>query len=89
MAPINFEQLIARLDACVGLINDALKKEEPPASEVTLNRLREQGAIYAAFVTDCSANRIDWRMKPASENLKLVEAFCALVESELNNVEKP
>ncbi len=88
MEPINFEQLIARLDACVGLINDALKKEEPPSSEATLNRLREQGAIYAAFVTDCCANRIDWPVKSARENLKFVEAFCALVESELNNVEK-
>lgn len=88
MTPIDFPSLIVRLDACVGLINDALKKEEPPASEDTLNRLREQGAIYAAFVTDCSANRIDWRVKPASENLKLVAAFCGLVESELNNVEK-
>jgi len=87
MTTINFETRIARLNACFGLIDQACDAAENVASQSVLTRLQEQGAVYAAFLTDCSTGRVEWRTKQAMTNLDLIESFCDLIETELKQQE--
>lgn len=73
--------LITRLDGCFELINQARSESEPGPRPV-LEQLNEQGVIYAGFLTDMQAGRLAVSNNTV-EMVKLVEAFCNLIETEL------
>lgn len=73
--------LIARLDGCFELIRQA-KSESEIGPRPILDQLNEQGVVYAGFLTDVQSGRLAATPNMV-EMVKLVEAFCQLIETEL------
>lgn len=73
--------LITRLDGCFELIHQA-KSESEIGPRPILDQLNEQGLVYAGFLTDVQAGRLAATSNTV-EMVKLVEAFCQLIETEL------
>lgn len=70
-ATVNIDQLIDRLNNCFSLIRSA--------GNVALE---QQALIYAGFLTDIQAGKIDFGA-PETEMMGLIEEFCQLIETEL------
>jgi hypothetical protein len=47
-----------------------------------LNPERGHAILYAGFLTDVEAGRLDVREKPVAEMVLIVDQFCTLVEGE-------
>lgn len=73
--------LIARLDGCFELINQE-KSVSVIDPRPILDELNEQGRIYADFLAGVQAGR-QAVTGNAVQMVKLVEAFCLLIETEL------
>ncbi len=73
------KDLIPRLDACFKLIKHA--QDSDKSANPMLDRLQEQGLVYAGFLTDLQENRIQ---NPGSvaEMTALIKEFCQLIETE-------
>ncbi|MDH0342152.1 hypothetical protein [Chromobacterium haemolyticum] len=74
--------LITRLDVCFELINRAKTQMDGLEPRPVLDDLREQGLVYAGFLTDMQAGRLATSTQ-TSDMVKLVEAYCQLIETEL------
>ena len=70
-ATANIDQLIDRLNNCFSLIRSAGNAA-----------LEQQALIYAGFLTDIQAGKIDFGA-PEMEMTGLIEEFCQLIETEL------
>lgn len=85
-APVMLPGLAARLDGCVALIARVRAIQPAPVDVDVLDGLAQQGALYAAFLTDLAAGRIAGLA--AQESALLVAKYCELIESELATGEK-
>jgi len=73
--------LIARLDGCFERISQE-KSVGVTGSRPILDELNEQGVVYADFLAEVQAGRLAINGN-AAQMMKLVEAFCQLIETEL------
>jgi len=67
------KHLSVRLDACVDRIDDR-------------GLVKQHAVMYAAFLTDLGAGRIDATDPNIADMVGLADEFCALVESEYQTV---
>ena len=79
----SLDSLIARLDKSFDIIRQTQAVQDKPVSEAMLTELESQGVIYAGFLSDAHAGRINPFGSAAREMMRLVGAFCQLVETEL------
>lgn len=67
------KHLSVRLDACLGRIDDS-------------GVVKQHAVMYAAFLTDLEAGRLDGTDPNVAEMVGLADEFCALVESEYQSI---